>query len=807
MMPVGSDANAHQARGHHRLRGDFGEKGVVPRPLILCLLVLCSVPPSGLRGWAQIDATTVQRSIDRGVAFLKSEQLPSGGWRPFRNYSGGASALCTLALLNAGVAIDDPVMAKALRYLRRTPADDTYAVALQTLVFCEVGASVDLPRIRRNVEWLIDVQNNNGLWSYSEEMRWGGDPSNTQFALLALSAAVDRNIEVPTDVFQRSLGYWKEAQRSGGGWAYGSAPNEPVTGSMTCAGIASTIICEGRTLATKASIGDDRIRCCGSSDTIDHPVARGLDRLAEFFSTRANPGAGGKSYFYYLYALERVGRLTGRRFIGKHDWYREGAEQLVQRQDGFEGFWQGNGLGEERREIATAFALLFLSKGKRQVVVARGQYPSVAPEQWNRHPDSLRQLVRQVERDWGRDLTRQTIDLETATIPDLLQTPVLVISGSGAGQFDDAIRKRLKGYLDQGGTVLFEAEGGDGCGDAAGFRRQIVAMCGQWFPDSPLKRLPPEHPVWYAQHRVDPTALGSDFWVYGIQACCRTPVFVVPKSLSCRWELTAATLNRVGLPPSISEEIRTAVGIGENVIAYATGRELKDKLQSRMVVDGGESIRSRRGRIELAELALGAGGEDAARALPNAVSLIARSIPIAVAATDDPVALDSETLSEVSVLWIHGRTEFQWNGQQRDELRTFLETGGIVFANAVCGSQAFVESFRVQLGLIDPALELTPMSRDAEAFSNRYGGYDLRTVTIRKPIQRGGNQTISRRRSHPLIETAQLGPLTNVFFSPLDISCALESQNSVQCPGYSTEDATKILANLLLFAMQQQPER
>ena len=39
-----------------------------------------------------------------------------------------------------------------------------------------------------------------------------------------------------------------------------------------------------------------------------------------------------------------------------------------------------------------------------------------------------------------------------------------------------------------------------------------------------------------------------------------------------------------------------------------------------------------------------------------------------------------------------------------------------------------------------------------------------------------------------------------IFFSPLDLSCALESPNSVQCPGYSTEDAAKIVANLLLFS-------
>ncbi len=62
---------------------------------------------------------------------------------------------------------------------------------------------------------------------------------------------------------------------------------------------------------------------------------------------------------------------------------------------------------------------------------------------------------------------------------------------------------------------------------------------------------------------------------------------------------------------------------------------------------------------------------------------------------------------------------------------------------------------------------------------------------------------MTRRSGTPVIETALLNGMTNVFFSPLDLSCALESQNSVQCPGYDTDDAAKIVANLVLFALQQ----
>ena len=75
----------------------------------------------------------------------------------------------------------------------------------------------------------------------------------------------------------------------------------------------------------------------------------------------------------------------------------KGPQRLLEMQDDFQGFWMGAG-SMESQEIATSFALLFLSKGKRQVVIGRLKYPDQrAAGDWQQHPDSLRQLVRHVE--------------------------------------------------------------------------------------------------------------------------------------------------------------------------------------------------------------------------------------------------------------------------------------------------------------------------------------------------------------------------------------------------------------------------
>lgn len=760
----------------------------------IVLAISCGISPAR----AEIDAAAVSRAIDRGITYLRKSQTDRGGWDEFSGHACGLSSLCTLALLNAGVSRDDPTINQAMKYLRATVAEDTYSLALQTLVYCQYGAVGDLPRIRNNVTRLTQAQEPTGVWGYGGKRQSSGDPSNSQFALLALGAAQDHGIDVEPQVFERAIAYWKSIQTGGGGWGYGGGTP---TGSMTCAGIASLIIASGRLGNATSSVTNGQIECCGNADDQLDPIQRGLDWLGDHFTVEANPGGYAATYFYYLYAIERTGRLSGRRFLGGHDWYREGAEKLIATQDGFQGFWQGNGW-EEDVNVATSFALLFLSKGKRQVVAGQLQR-NVERAQWQPHPDALRQLVRHVERAWGRDLTWQTVELEKAGLVDLLQTPVLVISGKQSLQLTAEQSDLLKEYVDQGGTLLFDASGGTGCGNAANFQNSVANLCSQWYPDAPLERLPTTHPVWNAERNVDIDAMPTGFWVYGVQACCRTAVFYVPDSLTCRWELSDRLFSRGDAEDPVRRQIEHSVRIGQNIIAYATGRELKDKLDAQIVLNAEPLDAASRGTTRIARLNVGAGGDDAQRALPNAATIIRNQTEIAVAVPEQAVGFDSESLAEVMVLWVHGRREFTLSGEQRAALREFIDRGGVVLGTAICGDDAFATAFRREFSKLLGETPLKTMPADHPMLTRDYHGYDIRAVTVRRIGGGTRGQQIRRQTSPPILEYAENEGVVSVVFSPLDLSCALESQNSVQCPGYDTQDAAKIVTNVVQMALHQ----
>ena len=63
----------------------------------------------------------------------------------------------------------------------------------------------------------------------------------------------------------------------------------------------------------------------------------------------------------YLYGLERVGNLLRVRLIGKHDWYREGAEWRLANQRADESWWARD-THPPKDTLNTCVALLFLDR-------------------------------------------------------------------------------------------------------------------------------------------------------------------------------------------------------------------------------------------------------------------------------------------------------------------------------------------------------------------------------------------------------------------------------------------------------------
>lgn len=772
--------------------------GRKPLALAIALMVLVS----SARARADLSPDEVRASIDRAVAYLQKEQGNNGIWPEHPGYVGGITALCTLALLNAGVDVRDEKMQKSLVYLRNLTPTQTYVVSLEIMVFCAAEPKKDRLVIRRLAKWLEDNQITNGDgvggWSYPWPATGTGDESNSQFALLALYEAERAGISVNDKTWRLALQYWHQDQNADGSWGYLGRYG---TGSMTCAGITSVIIASGELNHGDAEVVGDQVKCCGDHRANDS-VARGMHWLDRNFSVHSNPSAATPrgtqgNLLYYLYGLERTGRMSASRFIGRHDWYREGVDLLVRKQDPLSGYWVGTGQAEQNFHIATSLGLLFMAKGRRPVLVAKLKH---GPEDdWDHHRGDLANLTSYVEKKWQRDLTWQIIDPAAASVDDLLQAPVLFFNGQRVPEFTAEQKKLLRDYVDRGGFIFAEAC----CGGAefdAGFRKLMAEV----FPEQEykLRLLPPEHPVWHAEEPVDPKFARP---LLGIDIGCRTSVVYCPDNLSCYWEL-ARPGRKQQLPARVEAEVAAVCAIGANVMAYATNRELKYKFESFAVAStNAPQDNFDRGKLYVARLQHPGGCNAAPGALPNLLRLAGDKLKVRVDTEARELSIGDPKLFHYHLVFMHGRHSFRLTPPERKQLRTFLERGGMLVADAICSSGEFNESFTREMAAIFPEQKLERIPPTHPLFTTQFGGEDLSSVERREP-QRGAADGPLRsqvRAGEPYLEGLKLGERYAVIFSPFDISCALESHESLECEGYTRKDAARIGLNLLLYSFHQ----
>jgi len=767
--------------------------------LLALLLVLNVANASVVR--AQVTSKEVRLAIDRGVDYLRKKQNAQGSWPDgFIGKLQGSNALATLALINCGVPQDDKVMKKAIANLRRVDSNDTYTVALQTMVLCTAVPRDARTIIRRNVEWLQKAQLKRGkyvgMWGYGKAGTIG-DNSNTQMALLALHEAERIGISADAVTWQNALAHWRRTQGDAGGWSYQPGMKSP-RGSMTAAGIASVVIAAGKVHLGDARVVDDQVRCCQPHEQ-DETVDKGLAWLGKYFTVNSNFQLNGnrRSAFgfrlYYLYAVERVGRLTGRRFLGTHDWYRDGAKTLIDTQDPLEGMWIGAKL-EKNRIVSTSLALLFLSKGRRPVLMAKLEREPA--DDWNHHRSDAANLTAYIEQRWKKDMTWLSINGQVATADDLLQSPILYISGRDSLRLSRRSRQALKAYIEQGGFVFAEA-----CGDGVGFDKAFRELMEDFFPTSPLRLLPPEHPIWYAEQKVDPKYVRP---LYGIDACCRTSVVYCPEGLSCYWELGQGRRTK-SYPPKIQDEIAACFAMGANVITYATGRELREKLDMPQVIRPDQVAGTTRSTLQMAKLQHTGGFNDAPSAVANLLTVVGQQLEARVDTEDHHFPVTAEQLADYPLSYMHGRRAFRYSAAERRAIAKYVDNGGFILADAICASGEFATAFRREMKAIFPDAELRPIPQNDPIFTPAYRGFNLATVTLRDPTNRATGGPL-RSRSYqipPALEAITIDGRYVVVFSPNDLSCALENGPSPQCKGYTRTDAARIGANVLLYAMQQ----
>jgi hypothetical protein len=811
----------------------------------------------------------VEESIKKGVEFLRKVQDKDGGWEStvvevLTNYKGGTTGLATLALLNCGERPDDPTVARGLQYLEKLDPSTTYVRALQTMALAETRLERYKPRIEKNVRWFQEnaVRSGGKLkgWGYPDGP--GTDNSNTQYALLALYAAKTAGVRVDDQLWRDIIEYYGRSQKTGGDepggyWDYGRGTPVP-SFTMTVGGVCGLLIANMGLGRSEQELNEQTgvAARCGQYAEND-ALALGMRWVAAKFNF-----VNGKSVLYNYYGIERLGRLSGQRFIGRYDWYREGCERLVGvpgrhqsmqylgtgKLDGSFAFSDTNrgGIGvDDRPVVATSFALLFLSKGRTPVLMTKFAWggfrkadagtnavlteldadgrATTRPD-WNRKHNDARNVVEFASREVfdGRPLSWQVYDsrlqdLSTDAQIDvevgfLLQSPVLYLNGHGGRLLSDRQELVLKRYLEAGGFVFAEAC----CGDKAfadAFRAMMDRVLNK--PDA-LQPVPAEHAVWTMFPGVGP----GDFPdLQYVQHGCRTVAVFSPAPLAGYWEESRLMPSKVEARDPKTRGHK-AYCLARNVIAYATGMELpKPKLSfTRLPSKVTETEAATRSKFRALQLKYagtqGAEAPPAAGALRNLMDYLERNAKLDVAQAAATAAPGDEGLARYKFMYLHGRKPLALTDDEANKVKANLQSGGLLLADAACGGFAewkkFDASFRAEMKRMWGAdLEAIPPTRPDGTPEPLFkiakaANIDLGNVRCRR-VKPDGSGPEQEMRTYPVLlegikdETGRW----MVVYSKYDLGCAIEGHKAADCMGYDKDSALRIASAVVLYSLKR----
>lgn len=769
---------------------------------------------------ADISKEQVLRSIELAQKFLLNNQQEDGSWAGKESrYPTGVTSLALLALINSGMTADNEKIQRGLKYLRSIKEPDPAMTYEISLMISALAAAKDGNRDQARLVILaqrlessqLQTGDNAGSWDYGI-LGNNGDRSNGQYAILGLRDAAYAGVPIEDVTWERARDHWIKSQNVDGGWGYSGVHNQASSGSMTVAGIATLVIIDSLLRDKDEVNADGTPKCCGAQPSHQEAIDSGVEWMANHFSVGHNPG-NPYWHLYYLYGLERAGRLSGERFFGDHDWYREGVRYLVEQQSQREGSWYKDGNTFDNDPIvATSFALLFVSKGLAPVLINKLEYGTPDPIQgrrmastsWNKHTRDIRNLVEHISGlpKWPKLLTFQYVHLENVKrqggVLNLLQSPMLYISGDVRPEFTDEDAALFKEYLSQGGFV-FAVRNCQGAGFDAGMHELVKKM----FPggEAQLKKLAPDHPIYRSEYLLE--AESVELW--GVDLGCRTAFVYSPEDISCLWDkwLPHDPANR---SVQLKSMITKASRIGVNVVAYATGREPPTKpLEDPTLPPTNRNDQIERGLLQIAKLRHTGGWDAAPQALHNLLMALNQVAGMSASTTARSLPATDPNLFRYPLLYMHGQNHFNLSQKERDQLKTHLSRGGVLFADACCGAKPFDQSFRKLAKQMYPEAEFKRIPADHELFTTAAGGYDIREVRRRIPETNRKDVALNTvvNRGEPFLEGIEVEGRLVIIYSKYDISCALEKQASLECAGYVPEDALKIAVNIVLYAMLQ----
>lgn len=415
---------------------------------------------------------------------------------------------------------------------------------------------------------------------------------------------------------------------------------------------------------------------------------------------------------------------------------------------------------------------------------------------WATNPADAKNLLRWMAKELKVHFS--SINIPEKRIPsDPKETPVLYRTGHDAFSFSDDARMRLRKYLLGGGTLILDA-----CCGRRDFVDSALREIQELIPERPPYRLTMDHPVYHSFFDIKNKQITYRTWaqkagakngipsLIGIDVGCRTAVFFFRWDVSCGWD----DLSESSDHHCLGYNIETAKMLGANLMAYITAERSAALPLSKALdfVDADDTVS---GKFRIAQAKYSGIWKTRDAGLSMLLNSFHDQTKTPVRFEQKAIPLDSRKLFETPFLYMTGHQDFTLTPSEKANLREYLMNGGVLFAEACCGREAFHRSFmrEIESVLNGKSLEKLPQAHMIYMYPNRVQTIQPRPALAAKLKTAG--------KVSPDLYGININGALAVIYSPYGLSCGWELADCPYCIGPTAADALSLGVNILSYSI------
>lgn len=405
---------------------------------------------------------------------------------------------------------------------------------------------------------------------------------------------------------------------------------------------------------------------------------------------------------------------------------------------------------------------------------------------WNMLPAECQQILTAARRSLNMEYKVETVGLDAFNATPA-EIPVLYLSGGRKLKLNDQHRALLRRYMLAGGMVWFDSVVG-----SPYFYTSALSELGKMFPETSVKRLPLDHPVF---HMVDDTISVSvrsrkdvPPVLDGLYIGNRLAAVVSPYGMGCGWD----NANPYLIQKANYYDRRSAMMLGLNLMTYAVGYFRVGQAHAKANVYRSEDATANTDPLIFAQVRTNGVWNTEPGAANSLLRFMNRGMSVKTSYKRQVISLEKDPLDQLPFLYLSGITDFSFTEAQMSALRRYLLDGGYLLINNSLGLIEFDRAVRRELARLLPRGELQRLPLDHALFADG----PQRITTAR--------YTLTARAKHPKLtepwlEGIELDGQQRVVYSKYDLAAGWQGDDHPLSLGYLPADALRLGANIFTY--------